>query len=386
MILLTRLILRNLLRQTLRSLLTLAGIIIAITAFCLLHTVVEAWYSGVKASSSTRLITRHAISLTFPLPLNYQDKLARQDGVTAVAHATWFGGIYQDIKNFFPKFAIAPAQYLAVVPEFICSPEQKSAFIHDRKGAMVGRKLAEQYGWKLGDTVPLQGTLYSGQWHFVIRCIYRGAEPSTDETQFFLHWDYLNETLKKQRDDRANSVGIFLTRISEPKRAADIAAAIDQNFKNSLAETLTETEKAFQLGFVAMTEAIVAVIQIVSVLIIIIIMAVMANTMAMSARERSREYATLKALGFGSRFIAGLILGESLLLALAGGVGGILISRPIVDVLGERFSMLFPVFLLTPETILMALAAAAGIGLVSAAFPVWKAHTLNVSEGLRAVN
>lgn len=382
---LLKLITRNLLRQKLRSLLTLTGIVIAIAAFCLLNTVVEAWYSGVTASSSTRLITRHAVSLTFSLPINYQSKLARIDGVSGVAHATWFGGVYIDAKNFFPKFAISPAEYMAVVPELVCSPEERTAFMHDRKSAMVGRKIAEQYGWKLGDTIPLRGTIYSGSWNFTVRCIYHGADAATDETQFFFHYDHLNETLKQRGDQRVNTVGIFLTHIKDAQRAADISSLIDQTFKNSLAETLTETEKAFQLSFVAMTAAIVQVIQIVSVLIIVIIMAVMANTMTMCARERSREYATLKALGFGPFFIGSLILGESLCLAFLGGCAGILICRPVIDSLALRFGALFPVFQLSTDTIQGALWAALVIGLVSAGFPVWKSTRVNVTEGLRTV-
>lgn len=383
MMFLLKLISRNLLRQKLRNLLTLTGIIIAIAAFCLLNTVVEAWYSGVTASSATRLITRHAVSLTFSLPVTYQGKLAHLQGVSGVAHATWFGGIYIDSKNFFPKFAIPAADYLAIVPEFVCSPEEKAAFLRDRKGAMAGRKIAAQYGWKIGDTVPLRGTLYSGQWNFTIRCIYRGLDTAADETQFFFHWDYLNEVLRKKRDQRADTVGIFLTRIENARQAAELSTLIDSTFKNSLAETLTETEKAFQLGFVAMTEVIVQVIRVVSVVIITIIMAVMANTMAMSARERHREYATLKALGFGSSFIASLIFGEALLLAVAGGIGGILVCRPVIDVLGQRFGTLFPIFQLSMDTIRGALLAALGIGLISAAFPIWKAIRINVTEGLR---
>jgi putative ABC transport system permease protein len=380
---LLKLIIRNLLRQTLRSVLTLTGLVIAIAAFCLLNTVVEAWYSGVTASSATRLVTRHAVSLTFSLPISYRDKLARMEGVTGVAHATWFGGIYIDAKNFFPKFAVPAADYLAVVPEFVCSPDQKSAFLRDRKGAMVGRKIADQYGWKPGDTVPLRGTLYSGQWSFTVRCIYQGADAATDETQFFFHWDYLNETLKQRGDQRANTVGIFLTRIRDSGQAADISSRIDQNFRNSLGETLTETEKAFQLSFVAMTQAIVQVIQVVSVVIIVIIMAVMANTMAMTARERSREYATLRALGFGTGFIVRLVLGESLCLASLGGALGILICRPVIDSLGHRFGALFPVFQLSTATVQGAMLAALVIGLTAALFPVWKAARINVTEGLR---
>jgi putative ABC transport system permease protein len=385
MLFLLRLITRNLLRQKLRTALTVLGIVIAIAAFCLLHTVVSAWYGGVNASSASRLVTRHAVSLSFSLPVSYQAKIARISGVTQVASAAWFGGIYIDEKNFFPQFAVPPREYLEVIPEFICSPEEKTAFIRDRKGAMVGRKLADRYGWKLGDVVPLRGTIYPGQWSFVVRCIYRGAEKSTDETQFFFHWDNLNENLKQRDDERANHVGIFLTHIDDPGRAAEISEEIDGTFRNSLAETLTETEKAFQLSFVAMTETIVVAIQIVSWVVIVIIMAVMANTMAMSARERGREYATLKALGFGPPFVVALIGGESVFISLLGGLAGVALSHPVVGFLAVKFGALFPVFIMSDRTVVLALLAALAVGAIAAVLPAWKAVTLPVGEGLRSI-
>src|SRR5690606_1011774 len=163
----------------------------------------------------------------------------------------------------------------------------------------IGRKLADTYGFKLGDTVPLRGTIFPGTWEFTVRAVYDGKDAKTDTSQMFFHWEYLNETLRQASPRRANTVGVYVVGVKDPDRAAEVAAAIDRVFANSLAETLTETEKAFQLGFVAMTEAIVVAIRIVSFLVIFIIMAVMANTMAMTARERMAEYATLKALGFG---------------------------------------------------------------------------------------
>lgn len=382
---LPRLIWRNIFRQKLRSGLTALGIVIAVVAFALLRTVVDAWYAGVNASSSSRLITRHAVSLAFSLPIHYQQKIRQVAGVSGVSHATWFGGVYVDEKNFFPQFAIQPDTYFELFPDLVLGPEEKSAFLHDRKGAVVGRKLADRYGWKVGDTVPLRGTIYPGEWSFVIRGIYRVTSKGGDDGSFLFHYDYLNETLKQRGDSRADGIGIFFIGIDRPNRAAEISAAVDGLFRNSLAETLTETEKAFQLSFVAMTETIVTAVQIVSFVIIVIIMAVMANTMAMGARERLREYATLKALGFGSIRVATLIVGESLLISLIAGGAGILAAFPIVDRVGRLLSAVFPIFLLSERTLLMALAAALLVGLVAAVFPAVKAISVPVSDGLRSL-
>jgi len=314
-----KLILRNALRHKLRSTLTIVGLVVATLAFGLLQTVVNAWYAGAEAASNTTLVTRNATSLVFALPLSYAGKIRAVEGVTAVAHANWFGGVYQDPKNFFPQLAISGASYLDMYPDFVLSEEQRRAFLLDRKGALIGRKLANEYGFKIGDVVPLRGTIYPGQWEFVVRGIYDGRQRSTVTTQMFFHWDYLNETLLKTVPRRANQVGVYVVKIARSDEAASISTAIDATFRNSLAETLTETEKAFQLSFVSMSDAIVMAIRLVSFVVILIIMAVMANTMAMSARERLSEYATLKALGFGPLFLAMLIFGESLLLAITGG-------------------------------------------------------------------
>jgi putative ABC transport system permease protein len=380
-----RLILRNLFRQKLRSGLTALGIVIAVIAFAVLRTVVDSWYAGVDASSSSRLITRHAISLAFSLPIHYRHKILQVDGVSGVSYACWFGGMYIDEKNFFPQFAIDPATYFELFPELGMDPQEKSDFLHDRKGAMVGRKVAQQYGWKIGDTIPIRGTIYPGNWSFVIRAIYWGKRDDTDETMFFFHYDALNESLKETAESRADRVGIFFVGIDDPNRAADISNSIDGLFKNSLAETLTETEKAFQLGFVAMTEAILAVIQVVSFVVIGIIMAVMANTMAMSARERLREYATLKALGFGPRHLVALIFGESLLLALLAGGLGVFATFPLVKHLGGVFGAIFPVFRVSTVTLWMTLAAVLLVGGVAAVFPAVRAVRLAVGEGLRSL-
>jgi putative ABC transport system permease protein len=257
--------------------------------------------------------------------------------------------------------------------------------VSDRQGAIVGRKLADQYGWKIGDQIPLRGTIYSGTWTFNLRGIYEGREPSTVETQMFIHWDYLNEIVKKRFPRRGDLTGIFVVELKNPDAAAEVSQAIDATFANSLAETLTETENAFALGFVSMSEAILLAIQAVSFVVIVIIMAVMANTMAMTARERSAEYATFKALGFGAGFVAMLIFAESLLIALVGGVAGIALTFPLASAFRAAMGTMFPIFLISDTTIAIQFGAAALVGLVAATLPAWRAARLRIVDGLRAV-
>ncbi len=381
-----RLALRNALRHKLRSGLTLLGLAIAIMSFGLLRTVVEAWYAGAEASAANRLVTRNAISLIFSLPISHKNKIRQIEGIEGISYANWFAGVYISEKNFFPQFAIDPRSYFELYPEYLIPPEQLAGFLRDRKGAIAGRKLAEQYGWKIGDVIPIRGTIYPGTWSFVLRGIYRGNTPKVDETQFFFHWDNLNETVKKTTPSQAEHVGIYLTTLTDPRRAAEVSEAIDALFKNSLAETLTETEKAFQLGFVAMTEAILIAIEIVSFVVIVIIMVVMANTMAMSARERTREYATLKALGFGPGHLVFLVLCESVLLALMGGLAGVLLCYPVADAFGAKMGTLFPVFNISDATVWMAIAAALLVGLVAALTPSWRAVKIPITAGLGALD
>mgnify|MGYP000937360023 CR=1 FL=1 len=379
------LILRNAFRHKLRTTLTMIGIVVAIVAFGLLRTVVDAWYAGVNATSSARLMTRNAISLVFPLPLNYAEKIRQVEGVRSVSWANWFGGVYISESNFFPQFAVEGRSYLDMYPEYRIPDEERRAFLFDKAGAVAGRKLAERYGWKVGDQVPLRGTIFPGTWTFNLRAIYDGGENKVDESQFFFHWSYLNETVKARFPRRADLVGLYVVEIADPGAAAEVSERIDATFRNSLAETLTETEKAFQLGFVAMTEAILVAIQAVSYVIVLIIMAVMANTMAMTARERYAEYATMKALGFSNGFVAGLIVAESLGLALAGGALGIALTFPLARAFADAMGTLFPIFFVSEETVLLQIAATIVIGLVAAAIPAWRTARVRIVDGLRAV-
>ncbi len=382
---LLKLILRNTFRHRLRTALTIVGIAIAITAFGLLRTLVGIWYLGVESSSASRLITRNAISLTFNLPISYEERIRAVPGVEAVTYATWFGGIYISEKNFFPSFAVDADTYLGLYPEFLLTEKEKEGFLRDRKGALIGRDLAERFGWKSGDAVTLKGTIYPGQWEFAIRGIYRGAESGTDESQFLFHWDYLNEAMKKTMPLRADRVGVFIVGVEDADLAPEVAESIDALFKNSLAETRTETERSFQLSFVAMTGAIVTAIQIVSYVVIVIIMVVAANTMAMTARERIAEYATMKTLGFRSPHVAAVIFGESVMIALLGGLLGIGLSFPAGHWIQTQLKQFFPVFSISGATVVMELLAAFTVGTVAALFPSWRAATIRIADGLRRI-
>ena len=379
-----KLILRSAFRHRLRTLLTIVGLMVAVLAYGLLQTVVDAWYAGAQSASGARLITRNSISLAFSLPISYETRIRGLDGVNRVARSSWFGGIYQEPKNFFPQFAVSD-NYLELYPEFTLPEGELSAWRRDRKGALIGRQLADQYGFKVGDTLPLRGTIYPGNWEFVVRGIFESPDPAKITRQMLFHWDYLNETLRKVMARRADQVGVFIVGIERIDDAAAVSTNIDGVFRNSLAETLTETEQAFQLGFVALSDQIIAAIRLVSYVVILIILAVMANTMAMSARERTAEYATLKALGFGPGFLALLIFGESMMIAAIGGGIGIALTGPAAAGFKQAAGGIFPIFTVSSSTVSLQLACAAAVGVVAALVPALRASRVRIVEGLRAI-
>lgn len=382
-----KLVLGNLLRHRLRSALTVAGLVVAILAFGLLQTVVRAWYAGADMASASRLITRNATSLVFPLPIYYRGRIEAIDAVDAVAVSNWFGGIYKDrsFGNFFPQFAVDAQVWFDLFPEFRTRPAELLAWKKDRRGAMIGRQLADEHGFKVGDTIPIRGTIFLGTWEFRVDGIFEPRDDATITRQMYFHWDYLNERMKKLSPRRAGQAGLFVVRIADAGRAAEIGQAIDKEFRNSVAETLTETEKAFQLGFVAQTEAIVMAVRIVSFVVILIIFAVVANTMAMTARERLAEYATLKALGFDPGFVAALVIGESTALAMLGAVLGIALTFPAAAAFRSLLSAVFPVFHVAPRTVALQALAALAVGLAAGFLPSLRAARVRIAEGLRHI-
>lgn len=383
--LLLRLVFQNAFRHRLRALLTILGVAIALLAFGLLRTVLDAWHAGVSASSANRLVTRNAVSLMQPLPYAYKNRIRQVTGVDIVAAGNWFGGIYLDEKNFFANFAMEAEDFFRLYPELVVAPAQRKAFLADRKGAIIGRKLAERFHWRIGDTITLRGTIFPGQWPLTIRAVYRGGRPDTDETVLYLHWSYLDETMKKRAPSRAGQTGFFMIGIADAARAAEISKNIDALFVNSQAETLTETEKAFQMGFVSMSEAILMAITVVSYVVICIILAVAANTMAMSARERLGEFAVMKTLGFGAPVLGGMLLAESLVLSLSGTVLAVCLLPILANAFATHLAQYFPIFIVSRQTIVLALGFGMLVGACAAVIPAWRVGTVRIAEAFRRI-
>lgn len=385
-----KLVIKNAFRHKLRSFLTAAGIAVAIIAFGLLRTIIDAYYIGVEASSDTRLVTRNAVSLTFPMPLAYKEKIAKIPGVSSVSYGNWFGATYIDQKNFFAQFAVEPESFLQLYPEFLLSDKEKADFYRERNSCIVGQKLAAKYGWQIGDTFRLIGTIYPGDWDFVIRGIYKGRDRATDETTMYFHWKYLDEQLSQTAPGRAGQVGMLYVGLEDKEDVTRVSDAIDAQFDNSLAETKTETEKEFQLGFISMVGTIITAVRVISVVVIAIILLVLANTMAMTARERISEYAVLKTLGFRPRHLFGLIFGESWAIALFGGVLGLLVTIPIVQgfsvFLTQNLGSFFPIFEISDLTMVLAILAAIIVGLLAGIFPAIQATRMRIADGLRRID
>jgi putative ABC transport system permease protein len=372
------LILRNALRNKRRSILTILSIVVSLFLFCTIRTVLTSFDASLQAADAARLIVRRSTSLTFFLPLSYRDRLAQIRGVEAVSWGIWFGGIYIDERHFFSQFAVDPQSYLPIYSEFVIPQDEQEAFLRERTACIVGEKLAQKYGFKIGDHIPLRGTIFPGNYDFTVRGI---AHPKTKEldTNFLLFsWEYLN-----QRFGNFNSVGWYVAKLTDPSMAGEVSRAIDATFANSAAETKTETEKAFQLGFITMLGNIRTVIYAVGTAIVIAIMLVSMNTMMMAARERTREIAVMKAVGFNDHTVLALVLAESLLIALAGGLLGTGLARIVFGATDFTAGGFFPGFYVTWGTVFRALGIAAVLGLLSGAIPAMNASRLKVIDALR---
>ncbi len=385
---LVKMVLKNLFRHPLRTILTMFGIATAVMAFGLIRTIVGAWSAGVEASAANRMITRQSVSFIFPLPLPYRQQIVRVPGVTAVSWANWFGGVYgdpNDFKNFWPRFAVDAETFYDLYPEYQVPPDQLAQFRKERNACIIGRKLAEQHGFKLGDVITMEGDIFPGRWQWVVRGIYTGRDQTVDETQMHFQWNYLYEQVRQQEPGRPVDAGWFILRVEPADAMPRVATAVDEQFVNSRAPTKTETEKAFQQGFVAMSSAIITSLQVISVVIVGIILLVLANTIVMAVRERTREYAVLKTLGFSARHLVALIFGESLVIAACGGLIGLALTFPMVAGFGAALPTFFPIINVAPLTIGLAFGAALIAGIVAAFFPTTRVVRTPIVTGLRTV-
>ena len=381
-----RLLLRNVLRHKLRGLLTIVGVGVAVMAFALLQTVVSAWYAGVEASAANRLISRHAVSFVFPLPLAYRDRIAQVPGVNKVTFANWFSGVYIDKNQFFARLAVDSDTFFDVYSEFLVPPEQFEVFKRERNATIIGSDIAERYNLKLGDIMPIEGDVFPGQWEFVVRGIYQPRDQTTDPTTMMFHYNYLEERVRQEMPHRSGQIGWYIVRIDDPDSSARISQEIDNLFANSRAETKTETERAFQQGFLSSASAVITAMNIMSFVIIGVILLVVGNTMIMSARERTHEFAVLKALGFTGGQLFFLIAGESILLALFGSALGLGVTFPAVAGFESALPKgWFPVFYIKPETVVIGCAAGLVVGMLAAIIPLRRVLTTRIVEGLRHV-
>lgn len=377
---------KDLFRNPLRLGLTILATAVGVLAFVFLRTVIDVWYAGVANAQADRLIVRNQASITSYLPLSYLPRIAAIPGVGAITYAGWFGGrLGESTRDFFPNYYVDPASYLRVFDEFLLDPGERAAFEADPCGAAVGRALADRFGWEVGDRVVLTGTVFPGTWEFTVRGIYEGARPATDTTAMTFPYRCVNERIPEALRDR---VGYFAVRVDDPSRSAAIAAEIDRTFANSAAETRTESERAFQLGFVAMSGAILTAIRVVGYVILAILLLVVGNTLAMGVRERTVDLATMRALGFRPRHVVTLVLAESLAIGLAGAALGIAGAPPVIRAFGRTVARQFgPVPDLSPSagTLLLAVGAAVAVGLLAGALPAAQAARIGVAEGLRRV-
>jgi putative ABC transport system permease protein len=377
-----RLIVVNLLRSKRRTFLTVSSIAIALFLFCTLRTVMTSFDASLRAADDTRLVVRHAASLVFPLPLAYRDRLAQVSGVNAVSWGNWFGGYYQDPKNQFAQFAVDPESFLRITPEMILPADQRAAFLTERTACIAGEDLVAKYGWKIGDTVPITGTIFAGEWRFTLRGIYKGRTEDIDENTIYFRWDYLNESIP---DPMRNWVGFYWLRLDSADLAPAVSARVDALYQNSPQPTKTETESAFQAGFISMMGNVSMLLTILGSAILFAIVLVTINTMMMAARERTTEIAVLKTLGFTDGLVLRLVAGESLLLSLLGGVAGCGAAYAVFYNLDFTAGGFFPNFRVLPETVGLGLLLSLAIGVLSAVVPAAQAMRLQITSALRKV-
>ena len=371
-------------RQRLRTLLTVLSVVMAFILFGVLGAVKLAFSLGVDVTGADRLIMIHKVSIIQPLPISYLERIEAVDGVAEVAYATWFGGIYQDPKNFFAQFAVDPERYLSLYPEFLLPEEQKKAWMADRTAAVVGRSIAEEYGFKVGDRVPIRATIWqrsdgAESWEFNIVGIYDGATKQTDTSQFLFRYDYLDEA----RAIGKGLTGWYIIRIAEPDRSAEIAEEIDHLFANSPAETRTTTEKAFVQAFADQIGNIAAITRWIVTAVFAILLLVVATTISQSVHERTKELAVLKTLGFRDGKILALVLAESCFLTSLGGLIGLALSFVFVAGVGERLSRFLPVFYLPMSDVVLGLVLMVLLGLAAGALPAIAAQRLQIADALR---
>lgn len=377
------LIFANLLRKKIRLILTVGSFAVALFLFAFLSVVQNAFNRGADVAGADRLVVIDRVSIINLIPLKYRDQILQIPGVKSITHNNWFGGVYQDEKNFFPQFVIDPENQRQVFPELIVPDDQWNAFLKDRQGAIAGARTAERFHWKIGDRIPIQTTLYGGgSWEFNLDGIYHGQRPEDDETQFWLQWDYFEERVPQEVKGQ---IGWYVLRVNNPDDSVRVAKAIDDKFANSPSETKTETESAFAAGWVKQFGNIQFLILTIGSVVFFTLLLVTGNTMAISVRERTAELAVMKAIGYSGSRVLLFILAESLVIALVGGLLGLGLALIAVPALAKALNGMLPQLVLEPSILVVGLVAALAVGIASGILPGLGAMRMRVVEAFRRV-
>jgi putative ABC transport system permease protein len=373
---------RSLLRRKVRTLFTALSILVAFLLFGALMALRVAFTLGVDLAGADRLVMIQKVSFIQPLPLSHKARIEATEGVSAVTHNSWFGGIYQDPRNFFPQIAVEPEPFLLMYPEYLLPEPNRQAWYGNRTGAIVGRTLADRFGWQVGDRIPIQPTIWrkadGSGWEFTIDGIFDAGTQGTDLNQMFFHFDYLNEAREFGRD----LVGWYVIRVAEPDEADLVAQRLDALFANSPSETKTSTEKAFVQAFASQIGDIGAILMAVLAAVLFTILLVAGNTMAQSIRERTSELAVLKTLGFTDGRLLALVLFESCLLAAIGGGLGLALAWVVVQG-GDPTGGLLPAFYLPARDVVLGVGLIVTLGLLAGLLPAWQASRLRIVDALR---
>jgi putative ABC transport system permease protein len=377
------LIFANLFRKKIRLILTIGSFAVALWLFAFLAVVQGAFNRGADIAGADRLVVIDKVSIINTIPLKYRDQILQIPGVKSITHNNWFGGVYQEERNFFPQFVIDPESQREVFPELIVPDDQWNAFLKDREGAIAGADTAERFHWKVGDRIPIKTTLYGGaSWEFNLDGIYHSDRPERDLTQFWLQWDYFEERIPERFKGQ---IGWYVLRVNNPDDSPRIAKAIDEKFANSPNETKTETESAFAAGWVKQFGNIQFLIVTIGSVVFFTLLLVTGNTMAISVRERTGELAVLKAIGYSGRAILSFVLAESLTIALIGGLLGLGLAALLIPLLAKGLSGMLPSLVLQPSMLAQGLVAALAVGIASGFLPGMGAMRMRVVNALRRV-
>ena len=373
-------ILANLRRKKFRLVLTIGSFAVALFLLGLLVVIDSALSQGVDVAGADRLVVLNKISLIMPLPYGYRERIRRIDGVAEATFAVWFGGVYQDPKNFFPTIAVEKETWRTVYAEVLIPDGQWENFLADRQACIVGSDLADRFGFEVGDRIPLEGSIWTGTWEFNVAGIYDQRQSDAASGDFYFRYDYLEE----MRPWGKGTVGWFIVKIADPDRAPAVAAAIDDEFANSPWETKAQTEKAFAAGFARQIGNIRLILSSIGLVVFATLLLVTGNTMAISVRERTGELAVYKTLGFTARSILAIVLAESMLIAGIGGVVGMGLAK-LFTLRGDPTGGLIGVFYLAPDEMAAGVGIALAMGLLAGLFPGIVAMRLRIVEAFRRI-